>query len=80
MIPRNDRAAASGSGGAVSATPIAIAAASTRLAIGPASETALIAGRERSAPRWIHTAPPGSGIPPMTRNSSGRTSVSPMLA
>ncbi len=78
MSARNDIPAPSSGG--TSGTTSASRNARTRFVRGPAAETALAATRERSAPRRIHTAPPGSGMPPMSRNSSGSTKVSPMLA
>jgi hypothetical protein len=44
-----------------------------KLAAGPASETADSAARERIAPWSIHTAPPGSGMPPISSRSIGST-------
>jgi hypothetical protein len=41
---------------------------------GPASDTHDDTERDRSAQRLIHTAPPGSGIPPIARMISGNTS------
>ena len=48
------------------------AAPTARLLNGPASDTQEDVARLRSAPRLIHTAPPGSGMPPSTRKNNGR--------
>jgi hypothetical protein len=50
------------------------AAPSARLVSGPASDTADATALERSAARLIHTAPPGSGIPPIASSASGSSS------
>ena len=48
----------------------------TRFTAGPANDTRLRAARDRIAPWFTSTAPPGSGIPPSSRNSTGSTKVS----
>ena len=68
------------------ASPIGIGSTATasvhtapmsRLVSGPASETSVRSPRERIAPWSIHTAPPGSGMPPSSRNTTGSTNDRP---
>ena len=63
-----------------SATAVVSKAPITRLAAGPASETRLRTARERIAPWSIHTAPPGSGMPPSRRKNTGSTRERPRSA
>src|SRR5499427_9703211 len=82
MTPSQASAAQSGSltignqPSGANANTAAMAAAQTSVMNGPAAETMASHVRLRSAVRSTYTAPPGKPMPPMTRKTTGNTTLS----